>query len=374
MLQPREEEGAVYEPLEGSEGLSRRALIERGLASAALLTAPGLLAACGGSSGSDGGGGKTTLTFVSYGGAYQKAIDKAWLQPFHKANPDITIVQDQPTNYAKLESMVKSGSTSWDLVDVGNDYGLPSAGPSLTKLDCSKLPCDEMGGQTSTYRIPFHQFAVTMMYRKDKMATPPANWTEFFDTEKFPAKRAMWKYAGQSGLLEFALIADGVAPKQLYPLDVERALRKLGTIKDKIIWWEDVADSTKLLADGEALLGMSFSGRVFDAVNDGVDIGIVWKDAATADDYFVIPKGSKHVDAALKLAAYITSAEHNADGSKIFPLSPTNVQAQSKVSKGSPSYGYLPAPHSADTWAIDDAYYEKNYKSINERFQEWLQS
>jgi putative spermidine/putrescine transport system substrate-binding protein len=213
-----------------------------------------------------------------------------------------------------------------------------------------------------------------MMYHKGKIPTPPRDWAEFFDTKKFPAKRAMWKYAGQSGLFEFALIADGVSPQQLYPLDVDRAFKKLDTIKDRVIWWEDVADSTKLIADEEALLGMTFSGRVFDVVKDGVPVAINWKDAATGGEYFVIPKGAKHVDAAYKLAAYITSAEHNAEGSKIFPLSPTNVIAQKKVSKSSPSYPYLPAPHKSQTFAMNDQYYAKNYKQLNERFQEWLQS
>jgi putative spermidine/putrescine transport system substrate-binding protein len=357
-------------------GLTRRTLIERGLAGAAATSVPVLLSACGSSSKSKSAGSKggkaVTLTFVSYGGSYQNAIAKAWLEPFHKANPNITIVQDQPTDYAKLESMVKAGAVSWDLVDIGNDYGLASAAPYLTTLDCSRLPCSEDPG-TSKYRIPFHEFAVTMMYRKDKVRAPK-DWAEFFDTQKFPAKRAMWKYAGQSGLFEFALIADGVSPQQLYPLDVNRAFKKLDTIKDRVIWWEDVADSTKLLADGEALLGMSFSGRVFDAVKDGVPIAINWKDAATGGEYLVIPKGAKHVDAAYKLAAYITSAQHNAEGSKIFPLSPTNAKAQPKVSKASPSYPYLPAPHKDQTFAMDDQYYAKNYKSLNERFQQWLQS
>jgi putative spermidine/putrescine transport system substrate-binding protein len=353
--------------------LTRRTLLERGLAGAAAISAPVLLDACGGGGG--GSGNAVTLTFVSYGGSYQEAIAEAWLKPFHALHPNITIVQDQPTDYAKLESMVKAGIVSWDLVDIGNDYGLESAAPYLTALDCSRLPCSEMEDPgTSKYRIPFHEFAVTMMYRKDKVPDPPKDWADFFDTEKYPAKRAMWKYAGQSGLFEFALIADGVSSDQLYPLDVDRAFRKLDTIKDRVIWWEDVADSTKLLADGEALLGMTFSGRVFDAVKDGVPIEINWKDAATGGEYFVIPKGAKHVDAAYQLASYITSAAHNADGSKIFPLSPTNVKARPKVSKSSPSYPYLPAPHKADTFGLNDQYYADNYKQLNERFQEWLQS
>ena len=35
-------------------------------------------------------------------------------------------------------------------------------------------------------------------------------------------------------------MADGVAPADLYPLDIPRALAKLDTIKDEIVWWSQV--------------------------------------------------------------------------------------------------------------------------------------
>ena len=52
--------------------------------------------------------------------------------------------------------------------------------------------------------------------------------------------------------LEIALMADGVAPKDLYPLDLDRAFRKLDEIKDHIaVWWTGGAQSTQLLESGE---------------------------------------------------------------------------------------------------------------------------
>jgi putative spermidine/putrescine transport system substrate-binding protein len=38
-------------------------------------------------------------------------------------------------------------------------------------------------------------------------------------------------------MLEIALLADGVAPDKLYPLDLDRAFKKLDTIKKNTIWW-----------------------------------------------------------------------------------------------------------------------------------------
>ena len=50
----------------------------------------------------------------------------------------------------------------------------------------------------------------------------PAGWADYFDTTKFPGKRGAWDYS-EGGMFEFALMADGVAPKDLYPLDLARA-------------------------------------------------------------------------------------------------------------------------------------------------------
>lgn len=79
------------------------------LASGGLAFGGSLLSACG----SGGGGGQ--VTFTSYGGSYQKAQEKAWIKPFMKANPDIEVIQDSPTDYAKLEAMMRSGNVTWDL-------------------------------------------------------------------------------------------------------------------------------------------------------------------------------------------------------------------------------------------------------------------
>ena len=55
----------------------------------------------------------------------------------------------------------------------------------------------------------------------------PQSLEDFFDTTKFPGRRAMKRGSGKYNL-ELALLADGVAPKDIYPtLSTEPAWRGL---------------------------------------------------------------------------------------------------------------------------------------------------
>ena len=81
------------------------------------------------------------ITFVSQGGAYQKAQTVAILDPSAK-KLGITINQDSiPDAWPAIKSQVASGKPTWDVVDVPTGYCLRGGEQGLLeKLDFSKLP------------------------------------------------------------------------------------------------------------------------------------------------------------------------------------------------------------------------------------------
>ena len=177
----------------------------------------------------------TTLTVSSYGGAYQEAQRKGWFEPY-AALTGVTIVESEDSANATIKAQVESGQVTWDVVDVGNDFGLEGNADVLEPLDYTRIPKDEiLPGFADTYRVAAITYGIVMAYRTDKFdGATPQNWADFFDLAKFPGKRGLYDYS-TGGVLEIALLADGVAPKDLYPLDVPRALAKLDTIKDSIV-------------------------------------------------------------------------------------------------------------------------------------------
>jgi putative spermidine/putrescine transport system substrate-binding protein len=199
----------------------------------------------------------------------------------------------------------------------------------------------------------------------------PRGWADFYDLRKFPGKRAHYKARPQF-VLEAALVADGVDPKRLYPLDVDRALRKLTTVKDAIVWAQSTQQCAQLLRDRVAVMGACFSGRIYDIQGQGSPVAMQWNQAFTVGGYLVVPKGSTNVKEAMKLIAYITSAEHNADMSysDTYPVPPVNVKALSKVDHS--KSGALGTPYANRAIAIDDSWWTANFEAVNQRWQEWL--
>ncbi len=68
------------------------------------------------------------------------------------------------------------------------------------------------------------------------------------------------------GNLEWALIADGVAPQEVYEMletaeGRARAFAKLDTIKSDVIWWTTGAQPPQMLADKEVVMASAFNGR-----------------------------------------------------------------------------------------------------------------
>ena len=71
--------------------------------------------------------------------------------------------------------------------------------------------------------------------------------------------------------LEWALLADGVAPGDVYAMlstdeGVAGALAKLDTIKDQVVWWTKGAQPPQLLADSEVVIASAYNGRLFSAI------------------------------------------------------------------------------------------------------------
>lgn len=359
-----------------AQGLTRRELLKRGaLAGAGLAAAPAALgyAAQAASAAAEK---SITLTFVSFGGAYQTAQTKAWLEPFMKSHPNIKIVQDQPVDYSKIKAQVEAGNVTWDVVDVGNDFGLERNRDILLPIDAKVVKNANKplpGVVNSRYRVGDMIYGVVQAYRTDKMpkGRVPQGWADFFDTQRFPGKRGLWKFVS-GGLLEFALVADGVNPRKLYPLNVNRAFKKLDTIKKDIVWWNTGAQSAGLLADGEVTIGMSWNGRIFDIQKQGAPVKIQWNQAFQTQDFLVVPKGTRHPREAMQLIAYITSCKQAGRLSNFIPYAPPYACALDSVNPKVKKH--LPTTYTSKALFFNDRWWDKNFAEVDKKFQSWLQS
>jgi putative spermidine/putrescine transport system substrate-binding protein len=315
-----------------------------------------------------------TLSFVSFGGVYQEAQRKAWLQPYTELT-GVQFTEDENSSNATIQSQVESGQVTWDVVDVGNDFGLDVHKDLLEPLDYTLIPKDEMNADLgiTDYRVPDITYGVVLAYNTDVLGAGnvPAGWADYFDTAKFPGKRGFWDYS-EGGMFEFALMADGVAPADLYPLDLPRATAKLNTIKADLVPWTSGAESQELIGSGEIAMTMIWNGRGWSAKNiDQKPVEIQWNQQIVTADYLVVPKGSPNKDAAMKFIAYASCAANNAKPSEYIPYGPTNNNSTANPAM----VNDLSVTNADENSAyFDDAYLAENFAEIDAAWQAWKAS
>jgi putative spermidine/putrescine transport system substrate-binding protein len=218
-------------------------------------------------------------------------------------------------------------------------------------------------------------FSTIIAYDMDRfpVGEHPKGWEEFWDTGKFPGRRALRD--SPIGNLEFALIADGVPKDSLYPLDVERAFRKLDQIWANVtVWWQQGQQPIQLLVDGEVDLTSAFNGRVSSAKSEGESIEIEWTDGMMEPEYFVIPKGATNEVAANLLIDFAIDAVHQKRFVETISYGPTNRNAfvnldlkkQAEL-PGSPS-------NAKEQFLIDGIWWATNYDEMLKRWNKWKTS
>lgn len=275
------------------------------------------------------------LTVTFWGGAAQAAERKAVFEPFAKAT-GIKLTEDEYNGEtAKIRAMVASKTVSWDVVNADHATTMQlCAEGTIETIDWAKLGLDRtkfMSGDKFDCGVPSFWSAVVFAYDRDKLANGPKTIADFFDTQKFPGKRGLRK--NPFGFLEWALIADGVAIKDVYtvlrtPEGVDRAFRKLDTIKKDVVWYQAASQSMQLLADGQVVMTSAANGRIYDAVkNSDKHFEIVWDAQVLDGGIWTIPQGTPRRDAAYKFLAFASSPEAQADLTHYVPYGPANKDA-----------------------------------------------
>ncbi|MGH3519723.1 MAG: ABC transporter substrate-binding protein [Haloechinothrix sp.] len=329
-----------------------------------------VLVACGSDAASDG----KQLTVVMWGGADQKTHVENAVQPWADA-VGVTIRQDSPSDYAKFRAQVESGKVSWDIVEVEPNFAHNAcANGWAVKLDKAKIDTSLVKPEmVSDCAVPVLEYAFTIGYNTDAFPERhPTTWAEFFDTEHFPGKRGFWKYA-TGAMFEAALLADGVAPEDLYPLDIDRAFKKLDTIKDDIVFYETGEQQQQLVSSGEVPLIQAWNGRIYSAAQEGQPVANEWNEHLLSYDQLVIPEGSPHADLAQDWVSwYLENPDAQAGYSNETAYGPVSDAALEHVKPE--VLAELPtSPENAPKRAaiINYAYWAENYDAVSERLNEW---
>ncbi len=267
------------------------------------------------------------ITFAAWGGSYQKAERIAFLDKIEKKY-GIKVAEDSHTGLAAIKTQVLSGKVFWDIVDLstpdcerGRKQGL------WEKLDYDVLPNakDVEPVYKNDYWLGFITYSTVIAWNKD-VKNPPTTWAEFWDVEKFPGKRALRSRARD--MLEVALLADGVPIDQLYPLDVERAYKKLEQIRPHVsVWWTSGGQTAQMMKDDEVDMMIVWNGRAHNAIQDGANWEYSFNEGNIAVECLVVPKGAPNKEQAMKSLNEFIDAANGAEFTQHIPYGPVNAKA-----------------------------------------------
>lgn len=317
------------------------------------------------------------LTVISYGGASKAAQVKAFYQPFEAATGTKLIAGEWNGEMAKLKAMVDTNSVSWDVLDIeDNDLSRGCDEGLFEQLDFERLQIKEplVDGAKSDCGVAIFVWSNVLAYNADKLKTAPTGWKDFWDLKKFPGKRSLRKSA--RGSLEFALMADGVPPSDVYkilstPEGVDRAFAKLDEIKPSIQWWEAGAQPPQYLMAGDVVMSSAYNGRIHAAKTSGANLKIVWNGNLYQFDTWAIPKGTPNLDNAYKFISFSMKPEQQKLYTEQMAYGPANTAAVGMLSKDLASELPTAPENMKNALQMDVSFWTDHGEALEERFIAW---
>lgn len=313
------------------------------------------------------------------GGIYTKAYSAVFYRPFkEKTGIDVVGVQANAEPTALIKSMVDAGSYTWDMAKISQPAILLLTGGGKDYLEKHGLEADPVIAKIpqqymSPYGVGTNVYTTVLAYRTDafKGRKAPNSWADLWNAREFPGRRGLRKYPFDT--IEQALMADGVAPAQVYPCDLERGFASLARIAKQVdVWWSTGAQVEQMLGSGEVDMVGTWVSRAQSAIANGAPVGIVWNQNIWGCDNWSILKGTPNANLCREFIRFTSDPKRQAALVEYFPAGVTQAQAfnhiRPEIAKNCPTH----ADNMKNGLHIDARYWQENQSVALERFNRWI--
>jgi putative spermidine/putrescine transport system substrate-binding protein len=316
---------------------------------------------------------ETTITVSSYGGTYNKAIEEVFAKPFTEAT-GIKVNLTTFPNYARMAAQVESGNIEWDIMECESRMYTRGVKAGLFEpLDLSMIKVEDfVEGSVTKYGVGIIYYSYNIVYNTDVFPAGkgPKSMKDVWDVKKFPGARIMNRKAVSS--LEAALLADGVPRNKIYPIDVDRALKKMTEIKPHVrAWFKGGGHVQQIMRQKEADLGVGMAGRIIVVAKQGAPLAWEWNDQIVVLDTWNILKGSRNKEAAMKFIAFASDPQRQAAFAGKTFYGPANKKAYDFIDKETavllPTY----PENLAKGIILDGSWYEKHEAEVEKLWDAW---
>lgn len=221
-----------------------------------------------------------------------------------------------PDQWARAVAGARSGSVPFDVV-TATPPDLIQQADLLQTIDCAGMP------GIAAHALPngcmpkgIIRTVGGMSLTWSKKAFPnggPQSWADFFDVAGFPGPRSLPDTGDREWWLPLvALLADGVPREKLFPLDLDRAYKKLDAIKPHVAaWWKSGDNSMQILRGGDAVMSMLYSSRAVPLAKSG-EFDFTWNGAIRDTGNWAVLKGGPNTENGLRFLDFFVQnpAEH----------------------------------------------------------------
>ncbi len=304
---------------------------------------------------------KPRLKIAAGSGAYADAYEKNVLVPFAAAT--------------SVEVIATADTRNLDVVALdGAELDAKCASGDLRELPAELAASDAVADVPSRCGIATFAWASVFVYEPARYAKrAPRTLKDVFNVRGYPGKRALPRNG--RGLLEAALVADGVAASEIYarratPDGRQQALAAIARLGSDIEWFDKADDALELLRAGKAAIALTSNSRAFFDSERRGPLEIIWDGQVYDVEYLAIPKSTANADAAERFVAFATAPERLAAIARQIPYGPMRQQAIASVRThaitGNDLQPFLPtsAANLASAVRFDPAWWRDNAESV----------
>lgn len=315
------------------------------------------------------------LVVVNWGGDALETYDKAWVGPFNAGSDVRAVLDGSGPSSGRIKAMVESGAVVWDVCDRNLPASIELGREDLLeKVDWTIVDPGQLRDiHRSDWGVGSYLYSFVLTWDSEALPDKPASWADFWNVGEFPGTRTLRNNI--EGMLEAALLADGVAPQDIYPIDVERAFAKIAEIKEHTIFWTSGSQSQEFFRSREVTMGNIWNtrammlrtetdGRVQFDFNQGILFAGAW----------IVPRGNP---AGAKAWDFIASTQDPQSQVELFRMSgngPINPAASALV----PAEMQVDDPGNPENYArqiaVDAGWYADNYAEVLNRYTDLIAS
>lgn len=312
------------------------------------------------------------------GGTYGENLRRLVYDPFTKDTGIKVLTVQEARGGPRVKAQVEAKRTEWDLSFIF-DQEVRLLDPYLAEIDYKKLSPEAQKTVASLPKeavrpkgVALQVIGVALVYNKEAFPSKkyPKTWADFWNVKDFPGPRTMQNSPAN---LVMALLADGVPPEKIYPLDLDRAFKKMDELRPHIrSYWTSGDQPVQGVANGEFVAGTAWNGRVNAAMKAGKPVAPSWNGALLRVSWNFILKGAPHPRAAEALLYYMQRAEGQAELAKLSGYTGGNKNVVKSVDAELAEALATSPEHVKVASIVDAQWWADNNSAVQARWNAWV--